>query len=209
MHKEVFQLFSKKEGAQHIASEYALMAIEKIVKQNNIHSVFEFGIGIGTIPYLLSTLNKRITYYGTEENEFCNSVLPENLGQSIESINYNAISSYLNFNDENKFDFIIIDGLFDDANFLKKIAHDNTLIFVEGDRENQREFLRKTFPKCLINRSISLNKNSKHSPYYDVSSNHFVGGYTLFRLNPNFRNKTSWFLEKIATSLKYKLRMII
>jgi len=207
MYKKVFLLFSKKEGCQHIAQEYALNGIEIIAKKKAVNSIFEFGIGIGTIPYLLNSLNKKLDYFGTEDNKFCINAFQENLNIINQKFNFNHIKSYLDYNDNFKFDFIIIDGLFDDEIFLKKIVKLNTIILVEGDRKLQREFLIKTFPQALVSHNISINKNSKDSPFYDEKNNSFIGGYTLFRLNPSIVNKIDWFGEKVLTFFKYKIRV--
>ena len=208
-YKKVFLLFSKKEGCQHIAQEFALKGIEKIVNNKCVNSIFEFGIGIGTIPYLLNSLNKKLDYFGTEENEFCINAFQENLKDIDSKFNFNHIKSFSNYNEDFKFDFIIIDGSFDNEIFLRKIVKLNTIILVEGDRKLQREFLTRIFPNALVSHNISICKNEKDSPFYSEKNNSFIGGYTLFRLYPSIMNKMEWFSEKVFTFFKYKIRKFL
>jgi 16S rRNA G1207 methylase RsmC len=209
MFKKTFLLFSVKEGNQHIAKEFALKGIEKIAKNKNVKYVFEFGIGIGTIPYLLSNLNKEIIYYGTEANEFCIKQFKKNLEFISAKFKFNPIKFISDYSENFDFDFIIIDGSFNDVDFLKRIVNPNTIILVEGDREPQRKFIKEIFPKALESRVISLKRNEKHSPFYSSSKSNFEGGYSLFRLNSSFGSKYNWFFEKVSTFLKYKIRKII
>jgi hypothetical protein len=53
VYKEIYKKFSLLEGSEHIATEFALKGIERIIKDNKVWSVLEIGIGIGTIPYLV------------------------------------------------------------------------------------------------------------------------------------------------------------
>lgn len=202
----VFKIFGKKEGCQHIATRFALKGIEEIIKNKNIKTVFEFGIGIGTIPYLIGSLNNKITYYGTEDNEFCLNAIKENLPLKELNIEFNLLNKYDEFKENFQFDLIIIDGKFEDIEFLKRIAHKNTIIFIEGDRAEQQELVKKAFPFSLKNRIVCITKNQKNSPFYNEENNNFEGGYTVFRLNTNFINKMSWYKTKLVTSIKYRFR---
>jgi spore coat polysaccharide biosynthesis predicted glycosyltransferase SpsG len=208
MYKDTFQVFSQKEGSQHIAQEFALQKIEKLGKKKNVKAVFEFGIGIGTVPFLLSHLDKEIIYYGTEDNDFCIKAFRENLQSMGKDFKFNHINNFEDYSGIIKFDFIIIDGSFNNVDFLKKIIKSDTIILVEGDRKKQREFLNNLFPKALVSQSISLKKNSKFSPFYSEINNTYVGGYTVYRLNPTFANKIVWFIEKVITFLKFRVRKI-
>jgi hypothetical protein len=209
MFKETFLFFCNKPGNKHIAQEFALQKIEKIASRNNVSSVFEFGIGIGTIPYLLSQLNKKIVYFGTENNDFCINEFSKNVPNGNSLFDFSHLKNFIDYFGDTKFDFIIIDGEFNDDAFLKKIVHSNSIILVEGDRKKQRDFLQELFPKSLINHHISLNKNPKHSPFYNEKNNNFMGGYTIFRLNNSTKNKVVWFIEKAESFLKYRIRTLL
>lgn len=202
----VFKKFGQKEGCQHIATRFALKGIEEIIKKQNINTVFEFGIGIGTIPYLLGSLRKKILYYGTEDNEFCLNAIKENLPFNELNIEFNLLNNYYEFKENFKFDLIIIDGKFEDIEFLKRIAHNKTIIFIEGDRASQQEIIQAAFPFALKNRIVCIRKHQKDSPFYKEENNNFEGGYTIFQLNTNFISKINWFKTKLETSIKYRFR---
>ena len=204
----VFEKFGQKEGSQHIAARFALKGLEEIIKKKNIKTVFEFGIGIGTIPYLIGSLDNKIRYYGTEDNEFCLNALKENLPLSELNIEFNLLKKYDDFNENITFDLIIIDGKFDDIEFIQKIVHKKTIIFVEGDRASQQEFIQRVFPFALKNRIVCMTKNQKDSPFYKEVNNSFEGGYTIFSLSTDFISKMSWFKTKLETAIKYRLREI-
>jgi hypothetical protein len=207
-YKSVFKKFSKLDGSQHIASEFALKGIETIIRVENIKTIFEFGIGIGTIPYLIASFDKKYVYTGTESNNFCKNALFKNLEGVIDNQYFNHINDYSEYKG-GKVDFLIVDGSFNDEIFLKKICHSNTIIMVEGDRSDQRDLISSTFPNSLYNFKISLYKNKDFSPFYAKENNPFVSGYSIFRLNNNFINKLKSFIDKIETSIRYKLRKII
>lgn len=206
MYQEVFKKFSQLEGSQHIASEFALRGIENLIRNKNIKTIFEFGVGIGTIPYLLYKINPDLYYTGTENNNFCVSALNKNLKGIIENERFNQIKDYTEFEGE-KVDLVIIDGKFNDVLFLKKICHDKTLIFIEGHRLDQQKFVLTVFPNALLCTKISNKKNKPYSPFYNEIKNPYNGGYSFIRLENNFKNKLKHFINKLKTSLKYKLRI--
>lgn len=208
IYKNTFRLFSGKEGAQHIASELTLKKIQEITIKKNLSTIFEFGIGIGTIPYLLSRLDKSLVYFGTENNEFCINALKKNLTSISDSFNFNHLSNYKEFQGDMKFDLIIMDGDFENEDFLKRITHKKSIIIIEGDRKKQQSFVKATFPRSLHAQVITLDKNQQYSPFFNKENNHYIGGYTIFYLNPTIFNKIRWLFTKAATSLKYKLRKI-
>ena len=203
MYKSVFKKFSYLEGSQHIASENALREIEKLANKKHIKTVFEFGIGIGTIPYLLFNLDQEINYIGTESNDFCIKALNKNLK------NIKTNKSFLHLNNHSMYDgeevdLIIIDGNFNDESFLKKICHKNTIILIEGKRSKQVEFILKIFPKALASHKISNKKNMIYSPFYKKYQNPYIGGFSLIRINNSPKNIVKTYIEKIVTSIKYK-----
>ena len=208
MYKSVFKKFSYLEGSQHIASEYALKGVERLIRTGKIRTVFEFGIGIGTIPYLIATLNNNCLYTGTESNNFCIKALNKNLEGILDKESFNHIENYNDYSG-GKADLIIIDGKFNDYLFLKKICHKNTLIIIEGDRKEQKDFIAKAYPNALINFNTSISKNKSYSPFYNKNKNPFIGGYTLIRMNNNFMNRIKFLLNKIELSIKYRIRKFI
>jgi hypothetical protein len=201
-------MFSQLEGSKHISSEFALYGIEKLIKNKQINTIFEFGSGIGTIPYLIASLNKNCFYTGTETNEFCIKSLNKNLGEMFDSHFIKLIHNCSEY-DGGKVDMLIIDGHIGNKSFIKEICHENTIIFIEGDRKEQREFIAKIYPKALINFKLSIKKNKVYSPFYKDKENPFKSGFILIRLNNNFSNKIQFFSDKVESFIKYKLRKLM
>lgn len=206
LYYDVFKKFSALEGSQHIASLNALKGIEKLVKNNNIKSVFEFGIGIGTIPYLIKSIDPNILYVGTENNDFCIDSFNKNLGE-LKNTKFYHLKTETDLNFNKKFDLIIVDGSFSDDGFLKRVTHKNSVIFVEGDRKKQREIIKMHFPHALVSQVISNSKNPEWSPF---DKNTYIGGYTVYRLNnKSLKNIISFLKEKFATAFRYRIRKLI
>jgi hypothetical protein len=200
--KRVFRVFSEKSGNEHIASENALGGIERLIRRYRVKSVFEFGTGIGTVPYLIKSIDPKIRYVGTEPNEFCYEEASKNLdgmlGQEDEIIR--DVSS---FRPGQEFDLVIVDGDFKHEKTLKSLVHSSSWIFVEGDRKSQRAFIESVFPSALQYHHISLERNRPWGPF---PTDRFMGGYSLFRLdNGGLSAWLDWFYARVVTSLKYRI----
>ena len=66
---DVYRKFSSFEGNQHIASEFALKCVLKLVVDFKIKRILEIGLGIGCIVDSVLEFSKEygeIDYYGTE-----------------------------------------------------------------------------------------------------------------------------------------------
>ena len=207
LYKEVYKKFALSEGSKHIATEFAMMGIEKLIYQNKIKSVFEFGIGIGTLPYLVKKINPEITYVGTESNDYCIKLFKENLGELVKDEKFIHLNNGADIPNNMQFDLIIIDGIFEDIDLIKKMAKDTSIIFIEGIRKDQKDNLVLNFPKALVSRCISMKKNYDWSPH---PSHCFMKGYTIIRLDGgSLLNKFYFIKEKIETSLKYRIRNLL
>lgn len=202
--KDNYKKFAFIDGNQHIASEYALITILKLIEDFNVKSILEVGLGIGSISdtvfkYAKSN-NKVIDYAGTEANDFCLQALKSNVDD------YNAIDLYdaiADVKQDKKYDFIIVDG--SDAS-LKQIAafcHPNTIIFVEGYRGSQVDSLKEIFPNYKHVEIASSYKNPKYGPF---PSENWSGGGQLIFTNPNFYRKIYWFKEKVNSFLNRRKR---
>ena len=78
--KSVYDAFSQKPGAQHIASEFALAHLSALVNRVRPEAVLEFGAGIGTITYFLLNHPAKIGHVTTTEgNAFCLEQLAANI----------------------------------------------------------------------------------------------------------------------------------
>lgn len=204
---ETYKYFSKLEGNQHIASEFALKKIIDIIKNYKIKSVLELGLGIGSISFCIiefsKEFNKQLEYTGTESNEFCLEVLPKYLKENFDTIQiFNGLNQVPN---NKKFDLVIIDGKDENLIEVKKIIPDRGIIVIEGDRIPQLELIRSSFPNSLYTRLISNYKSPKYGPF---SSNEWCGGLQLIFVNPNYRQKLNFIYYKIITSMRYRLRTI-
>lgn len=202
-YQDTFKKFAVADGSEHIANEFALRGIERIVNKHKIKSVFEFGVGIGTIPYLIKSIDNNILYVGTEDNDFCINQFSKNLGDYQQN-KFTHLRTINEFKDSTKFDLVIVDGMFSNEAFLKSIVHRNSIIFVEGDRKSQRKFISDTFPDALVSQCITNKRNYEWSPF---ETTHYIGGYTVYRLNHNsFINKVDWLSEKLQSATRYRLR---
>lgn len=140
---EVYDLFRRKPGAEHIASRFALAHLSSILSMQKPCRVLEMGAGIGTITYLLChhpCSPERIV--STEENDFCLQQLETNIPQSclkrIELITNPVDISLL----KEKFDMIIFDSQHDDID-ITNILGEGTVCFVEGSRKPTREAIQR------------------------------------------------------------------
>jgi hypothetical protein len=199
-----FHEFCQFEGCDYIAGEYALYSLLKLCKQYNVKSILEIGLGIGciadTLLFYYHENNKPIKYIGTEANEFCIKALKSN------TTYYNEIGIYTDLNainDSQTFDLIIVDGGNTDLDKLKHLVSSNTILFVEGCRENQFVKIRQLFPKALAVDVISKIKNRDYSPFI---KSHWMGGGRIIFTNPSFGIYVHYLKEKISTKLKYRYR---
>lgn len=205
--EETYAYFSTLDGNQHIASEFALSSINNLIDKFGIKSVLELGLGIGSICYSIhrhsEQNNIHIRYAGTESNAFCLEALPEYLKSY-----FNTVELYSNLDQipkEKSFDLIIIDGKEDNLEQVKSLLTKHGIVLIEGDRLQQLEIIRKTFPSSNYARIISLYKNPDYGPF---SSKDWCGGVQLIFTHPTFKQKVYYYYLKIATSIKYKLRTI-
>jgi len=197
-----YKHFSHKEGNQHIASQFALEKILDIIAINDSKRILEIGLGIGSICYtiLKSKANDQIVYHGVEKNEYCLNVLKQNLDDCYDQL---AIFPDIKSLDRRyKYDFIIIDGSDETLDGIKDIIAPHGVIFIEGDRAKQTAKLKSLFPKNLFTTCISDFKNPDYGPF---SKNSWSGGGQLIYTNPNLKQVVHFVIERIKTSLKYKI----
>jgi spore coat polysaccharide biosynthesis predicted glycosyltransferase SpsG len=200
-----YKRFCALEGSDYIASEFALSTILRLIKEFNVANILELGLGIGSVSDTILKFSKisnfTIKYVGTEKNEFCLKVLPQNVKD------YNKIQIYPELNQIKKkdFDLIIIDGSDDSLKEIEKYCSVNAILFIEGGRDAQTKTILNVFPKCLYVNVITLKKN----PFYaheKRSVNSYIGGGQLIFINPTFQMKIYWFKEKTKTFIKRKIR---
>lgn len=196
---ELYKNFSLAEGSQHIASEYAILKLQELIRKFKINNILEIGLGIGSISGILLALNKNLKYSGTENNEFCLKALAENLKKDFTCLhifqNLNKVSA------REKFDLIIIDAKDSNPEKIKKLIEQRGIICIEGDRIPQQTIITEFFPKHKIVHSISLKKNKSYSPFPE---DEWQGGLKVVFINPDLKQYLWWLKEKIKTKLKYQ-----
>jgi hypothetical protein len=198
--KEIYKKFCDAEGNQHIASEYAIRKLQKIIKRNEVGNVLELGLGIGSIAGSLLKLNVGLNYYGTEANAFCRKALIKNLGNEYSRLN--LFSQLSDIPRNIKFDLVIIDGKDDGMNLIPEFVSDNAIIAVEGDRIWQQNKILELFPKNKYAHCISIRKNEIFSPFPTEA---WQGGLKIIWIKPSINNNLWWLLESIKTKIKYQL----
>ena len=202
-----YKRFCSLEGSEYIATEFALVQILKIIKIFKIRSILEIGLGIGAIVDSVlkysENSNYKLSYYGTEANAYCNQELKKN----IEYFQRVKISNSLEeINTENKFDFIIIDGLDDSLEKIVSYCKKRTIIFIEGDRSPQTEVIMSLFPKARHVNIISLKKNREYS---HGNPEFFMGGGRVIFTNPDIKMLAYYWKERVMTFIKRQLRKLV
>ncbi len=202
-----YKRFCSLEGSEYIATEFALVQILKIIKIFKIKSILEIGLGIGAIVDSVlkfsENSNYKLNYFGTEANDYCNQELKKN----IEYFQKVKISNSLEeINTENKFDFIIIDGLDDSLEKIVSYCKKRTIIFIEGDRSPQTEVIMSLFPKARHVNIISLKKNRDYS---HGNPEFFMGGGRVIFTNPNPKMLAYYWKERVKTFIKRQLRKLV
>lgn len=201
--KETYEHFSKLEGNDYIAFEFALYSVLRIINKYKIQNVLEIGLGIGSISYAVlkysEMRNSKIEYFGTEDNEFCLKQLPLSLEKYFSELNlFNKIDL---INQEKIFKMIIVDGSDNQLQKIQRLVSENGIIFIEGDRQTQLLSILSYFPNAYYTRVISTYKNPNYGPF---SSEKWCGGGQLIFVNPNFKQKIHYLLNRIRTAFIYK-----
>ncbi|HSC53410.1 MAG TPA: hypothetical protein VLC98_07320 [Phnomibacter sp.] len=205
--RATYEKFSKKEGNQHIAGQFAIEAVLQLVQAFKVRSILELGLGIGSfsdaILNFANTNGLAIDYTGTELNDFCLGALAKNVDR------YSSIDIKGTINDlnpEKKFDLIIIDGVDKSLEALTKHAGRNTVVFVEGGRFEQVVQLKKSFPDLLHTGVISDYKNAPGGPF---ETDKWSCGGGLFILYPNLQSRMYWLQQRLRTAYIWRKRRFI
>ncbi len=202
--KSKYLEFSKYDGSQHIAGEFAILKIVELVKVFKNSSILEIGLGIGTLPSaILTYFDRNIDYVGTEANEFCLESLVKNLKPEI----YNQVSIYDAVSSIKEgakpFDLVIVDGGFDSFDKLVQKLDKNAIIAIEGDRKDQEDVIRASFP---TSRFVHLVSGLKNDPEGVFKSSDWQGGVKVFFINPTAKQYVYWFTQKLKSKRVYSKR---
>ena len=192
------------DGNAHIATEYALKTILKLVEDFKISSILEVGLGIGSISDTVfkyaDIKNRTIEYAGTEANEFCLDALKQNV---ISNDKIDLYSELSDISQTKKYDLIIVDGSDASLKSIAAYAKEDSIIYVEGWRGSQVAQIKDVFPNCAHVEIISSYKNPQYGPF-DAAI--WAGGGQLIFINPNLGRKAYWFKEKVGSFLKRRIR---
>lgn len=203
-----YKRFCALEGSDHIASEFAIETLLKIIQHFKIKKVLELGLGIGavadTVLKYSKIYNDRIEYFGTEKNDFCLSVLPEN----VEHFNNLSLYNELKSIKDETFDLIIIDGLDTSLDSIKNYVNSRSILFVEGGRKLQTETLLQMFPKHYFVNVITLRKHRPYSPGGERFLNNYIGGGQLIFIYPNAKMKLFYIKEKLKSFVVLRIRRL-
>jgi len=211
--REVFKTFAHKEGNEYIATVPALDGIGNLVKKSACKNILEVGIGIGTIPYFVSQLLEQgnlpvnaITYYGTEDHEYCINQFQKNLEGLSPKLLFTHIVKLDEIPAGVQFDFVVIDGGDLALQSIRDHVHSRTIIMVEGDRKTQRNVLMQMFGGQVSTYGVVSNRNAPD--YNPKGKGKKEGGYTVFLLNPTGLDKLFCFVQNKITALKERFRFL-
>ena len=200
--KKTYFKFSNKDGTDHIAGDYALEEILRIINRFRIADILEIGLGIGSISDAVFNFAEEnrlaISYSGTEANEHCLLQLPLNV-QKFDQINlYKGI---IDIPQDVLFDLVIIDGSDTMLSEIKKHCSQNALLFIEGGRAVQIDILKELFPKMLMVEIISISKPPNYLPFHQK----WTEGGSLIAVNPTLDQRIFVLAEKVKTYSKRRI----
>jgi len=137
--KSVYDEFSQKPGAQHIASEFALAYLSAVLNKVKPASVLEFGAGIGTITHFLLKHPVNVGHVTTTESHpFCLEQFAANISEEFAGRYDLVVDDATLVPGDRRYDLVIVDNTVSLAGY----AHlaDGMICFVEGARSaNRRE----------------------------------------------------------------------
>lgn len=176
---DIYNSFSQKEGAQHIATPVTIQALIDITNKVPTKHVLEIGAGIGTLTYTL--LKHTDAYVDTyEDNIFCRNALSQNISDF--SGRYTVLSDYSKKPPRNKYDLIIVDGgsgKHGDGGKMKVVEEvisyleDVKIVYIEGGRHIQRALLRKALSGRFRYKLIEYKE-------VEIDGNFFKGGLAIY-----------------------------
>ena len=130
----VHRRFASRPGAEHIATRRALACLSAVARLHEPETVLEFGMGIGTITYLLLSTLPKLNVIGLETNPFCLTQLDRNIPDELKP--RLRVVTERNATLDGPFDLVVIDGRLpaaDNWSFLRQ----GTIFFIEGNRAGQ------------------------------------------------------------------------
>ncbi len=154
--RDIYAEFKAKPESQHIATEFALVELAKLVSRIKPRHVLEIGAGIGTITKLLllhPDRPQRLTV--TEAHPVCLSELEKNL-QGLSRAGYELVQSAEQLDAATEYDLVIFDGTLD-AEKQYAVFRPGMWCFVEGSRGKTIEALKQH----LMQRGLTITIEQK------------------------------------------------
>lgn len=143
---DIFLEFNAKPESQHIANEFALMELSRLIARVRPQSVLEIGAGIGTITKLVLTHPDRPAQLtSTEGHPVCLSELSKNL-KGVELTGHTLVNSATELELNRHYDLVIFDGTLDDEQQYA-VFSSGTWCFVEGNRSKTMDVLKQKLAK--------------------------------------------------------------
>ncbi len=211
----VYEAFSKKAGADYIASKIALEALMQVLGKLQPKRILEVGAGIGTMSYMaLKYTDAHIDLF--ENNQFCIGELQKNL-QGFEG-RFTIVSDYKTFSlPSDSYDLCIVDG--GTQELLRKIIQDAKNIkdiFIEGHRDEQRKVMRQCLRKRYTFQMLQYTDKDGKVAQFNDSQGIGKGAHEMvcvLNSNPLIRFLSYWFWEirngtEIKRSLAYRARRL-
>ncbi|HOZ73634.1 MAG TPA: hypothetical protein PLS51_00050 [Flavobacterium sp.] len=200
-----YKRFCALDGSEYIASEYAIKTILRLIETFKVKNILELGLGIGAICDSVLQYGKMrnlgLHYAGTEANAFCLDALQKNV------IDYDKIELYAGVSKVpvQKFDLIIVDGADDSFAKIANLCHNDTIIYIEGDRAPQTQSIKQIFPNARHVNVITLQRNREYAHGSSTPETYMGGGQLIFT-NPSLGRKLFWFAEKVKTYVRRNIR---
>ena len=204
--KHVYKKFSDLEGNQHIAADYALEIILRLITDFKFDKVLEIGLGIGSISDTVLEFSRKknspITYFGTEKNEFCLNALRRNVTDFKRIHLYSSISAIPK---SEKFNFVVIDGSDSSLVEIKTLLSKHPILFVEGGRRPQINLIKQIYPNALESEVVSIRKPPEYGPFHQK----WTGSGHIIFCEPTMYQKLYWFVEKVKSYTKRRIRKFL
>ncbi|MFD2725999.1 class I SAM-dependent methyltransferase [Hyunsoonleella rubra] len=199
-----YELYCHKEGSELIASEFALYIILQLISSFNTKKILELGVGIGTIADTVLSFEGQLNYTGTEANDFCRKAIATNLAHIKD--NFTLLYDIDEIGENELFDLIIVDGTDNSLSIVKQYISKNGIVFIEGDRSSQVAIIKNIFPKQL---SVFIPGDFKFRQYGGTDQatwERWVGGGTVFFVNPTLRQRLFWIRQKLRARSVFSKR---
>jgi hypothetical protein len=138
--RDIYAEFKAKPESQHIATEFALIELSRLIERIKPQHVLEIGAGIGTITKLLLShpdRPERLTV--TEAHPVCLRELDVNL-KGVSRAGYALVQAASELDTRADYDLVIFDGTLDDEQQYA-VFKPGTWCFVEGSRSKTIEAL--------------------------------------------------------------------